>query len=70
MILDIYTYTDVCTYMYLHFGSVQSQIGWDFEKLDLVKDVPAYDRSIGLRCLPIKTILMRYFYVFMYICGV
>jgi len=29
-------------------GSVQGQIGWSFEELDLVKDIPAYGSGVGL----------------------
>ena len=29
-------------------GSVQGQAGWGFEQPDLVKDVPAHDRRVGL----------------------
>jgi len=29
-------------------GSVQVQVGWAFEQPDLMKDVPAHDREVGL----------------------
>ena len=29
-------------------GSVQGQVGWGFEQLDLVRDVPAHSRKVGL----------------------
>jgi len=30
-------------------GSVQGQVGWDFEKPDLVEGVPAHGRGVGTR---------------------
>ena len=29
-------------------GSVQCQVGWGPEELDLVESVPAYERAVGL----------------------
>jgi len=32
-------------------GSIQGQVGWGSEQPDLVKDVPAQDRRVGLNDL-------------------
>ena len=48
-------------------GSVQGQVGWGFEQIDLVEDVPVHGRGVGLgvpyRLLLTQTIL--WFYVSM-----
>jgi len=42
-------------------GSVQGQVGWGFEQIDLVEDVPVHGRGVGLgvpyRLLLTQTIL-------------
>ena len=47
-----------------HLGNVQSQVGWSLEQPDVVKNVPAHGKGVGLvdlqRSFPIQTMLWFY----------